>query len=494
MKRIIGVDIGASGGKMGIAGFDGERLNIHEYRDFINRPVRTGTAFYWDVFSLYNAILDGMAEFRGKYGEADTIAVDTWGASYALLDGQGRMMEPMYHYRDLRTVNSMEEIEKRLPLRTLFRLTGCQCNRTYTLPQMYTYVTEGNKYILDNAKTMLFLPDLLCYFMGGAKTCELSIAGTSGLMNKNLKDWSKAAMRAFGIPQDIFPQLVDSATYKGKIAQHVMDYTGMENTRIIATVEHDSAAAVAAIPNFGKNRLYISIGTNVSMGVEKDKSVISDTAFRRGFKNTGGIGRSAIVYRDFSACWHLNEFMRTKREKGVVYSNSDLIEIAEKTPSPKVFIDLEYPDFINGIGDFCIKMNNYFKLTGQRTLSEDGEFIRCIFESIALKTHHYARNFIKMGEEFSSVHVVNGATRNKLLMQMISSVLGREISAGMTYATINGNILTQLIAEHEVSSVEQMREISAKSFDMEHYEPQDRELWKELVGIYESAICKDYAE
>ena len=41
--------------------------------------------------------------------------------------------------------------------------------------------------------------------------------------------------------------------------------------------------------------------------------------------------------------------MRTKREKGVVYSNSDLIEIAEKTPSPKVFIDLEYPDFINGI-------------------------------------------------------------------------------------------------------------------------------------------------
>ena len=170
MKRIIGVDIGASGGKMGIAGFDGERLNIHEYRDFINRPVRTGTAFYWDVFSLYNAILDGMAEFRGKYGEADTIAVDTWGASYALLDGQGRMMEPMYHYRDLRTVNSMEEIEKRLPLRTLFRLTGCQCNRTYTLPQMYTYVTEGNKYILDNAKTMLFLPDLLCYFMGGAKT------------------------------------------------------------------------------------------------------------------------------------------------------------------------------------------------------------------------------------------------------------------------------------------------------------------------------------
>lgn len=92
------------------------------------------------------------------------------------------------------------------------------------------------------------------------------------------------------------------------------------------------------------------------------------------------------------------------------------------------------------------------------------------------------------------MHVVNGATRNRLLMQMISSVLGREISAGMTYATINGNILTQLIAEQEVSSVEQMRQISAKSFDMEHYEPQDRELWKELVGIYESAICKDYAE
>lgn len=494
MKKIIGVDIGASGGKMGLAGFDGERLEIHEYRDFVNRPVRTGPAFYWDVFSLYNSVLDGMAEFREKYGDADTIGIDTWGASFGLLDEKGRLMEPMYHYRDMRTVNSMEEIEKRLPLRTLFRLTGCQCNRTYTLPQMYTYVTEGSRYVLENAKTMLFLPDLLCYFMGGAKTCEMTIAGTSGLMNKNLKDWSGAAMRAFGLPEDIFPELVDAATYKGKIAQHVSDYTGMHNTRIIATVEHDSAAAVAAIPGFGKNRLYISIGTNISMGVEKDRAMISDTAFKRGFKNTGGINRSAIVYRDFSACWHLNEFMRTKREKGVVYTNSDLVKIAERTPSPKVFIDLEHPDFNNGIGDFCIKMNNYFKLTGQRTLSDDAEFIRCIFESIALKTRHYARNFIKMGEEFSSVHVVNGATRNHLLMQMISDVLGCEISAGMIYATINGNILTQLLAEKEVSSVEQMRQISSRSFEMVRYEPQNESLWSELVGIYESAICKEYAE
>ena len=109
-KKVIAVDIGASSGKMAFGEFDGSQLLVREYRDFANRPVDIGTALYWDVFSLHNAIVDGMAYFKEKYGEADVVAVDTWGASYGLLDKKGRLMEPVYHYRDERTRTTIQDM------------------------------------------------------------------------------------------------------------------------------------------------------------------------------------------------------------------------------------------------------------------------------------------------------------------------------------------------------------------------------------------------
>ena len=297
-KKVIAVDIGASSGKMAFGEFDGSQLLVREYRDFANRPVDIGTALYWDVFSLHNAIVDGMAYFKEKYGEADAVAVDTWGASYGLLDKKGRLMEPVYHYRDERTRTTIQDMNSVMNTYELFRLTGCQCNRTYTLPQLYSYRAE-NSAVLYNASSMLLLPDLLGYFLTGVKTTEMTIAGTSCLMENRQENWSIEVARRFGIPEKLYTEIVEPRTFKGNRRQEIQIQTGMKNTRLVATVGHDSAAAVAAIPDFGENKLYISIGTNVSMGVERSECLLSREGYLKGFKNTGGIDRKKIIYRDF---------------------------------------------------------------------------------------------------------------------------------------------------------------------------------------------------
>lgn len=486
--QILGVDIGASGGKMGVAGFDGNKLDIREYKDFINRPVQIKTALYWDAFALYNSIVDGMAQIRKDHGRIDTMAIDAWGATYGLLDKKGRLLEPVYHYRDVRTETAMEDVCKVASMKELFEMTGCQCNRTYTLPQIYTYVTENNLSVLENAHDLLFMPDLLSYFLGGDRTCEMTIAGTSGLMENQQVEWNYDLFKKFGFPEHIFPAIVEPGTIRGELGDWVKSATNMNDTKLIATVEHDSAAAVAAIPGFGKNRLYISIGTNVSMGVERDECLLTDEAFEKGFKNTGGINRKKIIYRDFSASWHMNEFKRTRAEQGTEYSHPQLVKIAEGAASPGSFIDVEYQDFNNAGGDYLLKMKNYFAQTGQNMPESDAELIRCIYESIALKVAHYAQALRDLGEDFDSVHIVNGATRNELLMQMIANALGMEVEAGMPYATINGNILTQLLATGEVADLDQLRDVSRNSFEMKVYEPQNQNEWKEIVETYQSVM------
>ena len=486
-KKVIAVDIGASSGKMAFGEFDGSQLLVREYRDFANRPVDIGTALYWDVFSLHNAIGDGMAYFKEKYGEADAVAVDTWGASYGLLDKKGRLMEPVYHYRDERTRTTIQDMNSVMNTYELFRLTGCQCNRTYTLPQLYSYRAE-NSAVLYNASSMLLLPDLLGYFLTGVKTTEMTIAGTSCLMENRQENWSIEVARRFGIPEKLYTEIVEPRTFKGNLRQEIQIQTGMKNTRLVATVGHDSAAAVAAIPDFGENKLYISIGTNVSMGVERSECLLSREGYLKGFKNTGGIDRKKIIYRDFSACWHLNEFIRTRKEQGITYSFVDLINMALEVKNPVPWFDVEVLSFNEAGGDFCRKMNQYFAQTGQRELTEDGEFVRSIYESIVLKIRHYAEALKELGIIYGRINIINGAVRNSLLMQMISNALGKEVYAGMEYATLTGNLLTQLYAMGEVKTVKEMRSLSAECFSMKQYGPEEQEYWTETAEKYERII------
>lgn len=486
-KKVIAVDIGASSGKMAFGEFDGSQLLVREYRDFANRPVDIGTALYWDVFSLHNAIVDGMAYFKEKYGEADAVAVDTWGASYGLLDKKGRLMEPVYHYRDERARTTIQDMNSVMNTYELFRLTGCQCNRTYTLPQLYSYRAE-NSAVLYNASSMLLLPDLLGYFLTGVKTTEMTIAGTSCLMENRQENWSIEVARRFGIPEKLYTEIVEPRTFKGNLRQEIQIQTGMKNTRLVATVGHDSAAAVAAIPDFGENKLYISIGTNVSMGVERSECLLSREGYLKGFKNTGGIDRKKIIYRDFSACWHLNEFIRTRKEQGITYSFVDLINMALEVKNPVPWFDVEVLSFNEAGGDFCRKMNQYFAQTGQRELTEDGEFVRSIYESIVLKIRHYAEALKELGIIYGRINIINGAVRNSLLMQMISNALGKEVYAGMEYATLTGNLLTQLYAMGEVKTVKEMRSLSAECFSMKQYGPEEQEYWTETAEKYERII------
>ena len=59
------------------------------------------------------------------------------------------------------------------------------------------------------------------------------------------------------------------------------------------------------------------------------------------------------------------------------------------------------------VGYFCRKMNQYFAQTGQRELTEDGEFVRSIYESIVLKIRHYAEALKELGIIYGRINIIN---------------------------------------------------------------------------------------
>lgn len=491
-KIVIAADLGASGGKMARGSFDGGQLTIDDYFDFSNQPLALNGNLYWDLFGLYKNILEGITHYS-KGQETASVGIDTWGASYGFLDRKGRLLEPVYHYRDMRTEQSLEKLYEILPKKEVFELTGCQPNRSYTLPQLYSYV-EHSEPVMELADQMLFLPDLLEYFLCGERNTERSIAGTSGLMRPEQNDWADEVFTRLKIQNRMLTKIIDTGTVRGDILPEAARITGAAGAKVIAVAGHDTASAVVGIPGFGVNQIYLSIGTNINMGIELSHSVVSEKAFEGGFKNAGVIGERKILYRDFAAFWLLNELRRTWQEEGVHYDYQAIMEMACGCESKKVFVDTDDAELNNAGGNAKEKMNSYLRRTEQDTLETDAQFVICILESIALKVK-YCVEFLRdqMGIPVKRIAGVNGGSRNYVLMQFISNALGMPVYGGMPYATLAGNVLTQLYALGEVGSVEEIRELSQKSFEMREYEPHlaEKKRWDEdMQRMIAKGICK----
>ena len=66
-----------------------------------------------------------------------------------------------------------------------------------------------------------------------------------------------------------------------------------------------------------------------------------------------------------------------------------------------------------------------------------------------------------------------------LLNQMTADSTGCEVVAGPVEATSVGNVLVQMMATGEISSLAEGREIVANSFEPQRYTPNDSDSWNE---------------
>lgn len=101
-KNVLAIDFGASSGRAILGRYDGETITLQEIHRFSNDPVQLGDTLYWDVLRLFHEVKQSLLKSK-KFGELDSIAIDTWGVDFSLLDKNGHLLENPIHYRDSRT-------------------------------------------------------------------------------------------------------------------------------------------------------------------------------------------------------------------------------------------------------------------------------------------------------------------------------------------------------------------------------------------------------
>ncbi len=466
-KTVLAVDLGAESGRVMAVHFDGQSLALEELHRFPNMVIEVGGTLHWDFLRLWHDIKTGIE--KGKAHHPASIGVDTWGVDFGLLDAQGELIGNPVNYRDSRTDGMMEQVFSKVPRSEVFAQTGIQFMPINTLYQMMSLVANASPQ-LDIAQTFLTAPDLINYWLTGAKVCEFSNATTTQLYNPVTQGWATEMMDTLGIPSQIFPEIVQPGTNLGMY----------EGVPIIAPACHDTGSAVAAVPTQTANYAYISSGTWSLVGLEVPEAIVSEEALAVNATNEGGVYSTFRLLKNVMGLWVVQQCRATWAAAGQEYDYDELVGLAEKAPGLRSIIPATDPMFLSP-GDHPQLIRDYCAQTGQPIPETPGAVIRCVLDSLALAYRNVLQQLLTLSRQQADViHIVGGGTQNTLLNQLTADATGITVLTGPIEATVIGNALVQLISLGELDDLSQARQLVAEMGELQRYEPQNTTAWDDL--------------
>lgn len=477
--KMIAVDLGASSGRVILGKFNGNSLCIEETNRFSNVPVDVKGISYWNILGLYQEIKHGVRS-AGNAGNSDiaSIGIDTWGNDFGLLDSKGNLLGNPVHYRDNRTLGMMEKVFEIIPRESVFKQTGIQFMRLNGLYQLFSMVYNRQP-VMDIADKLLLIPDLLVYFLTGMAVSEFTDATTTQMYNPTASDWAKDMLSKLGIPLKIFTDIVRPGTVIGRLTDENAKEFGFNNTLVTAVAEHDTGSAVVAVPTENEDFVYISSGTWSLMGVELKSPIINDKTYKYNFTNEGGAFGTYRLLKNVMGLWIVQECKRYWDNIGEEYTFAQLEEMAWNSEQFKCLIDPDDDIFINP-GNMPSNIVKFCKETGQKPPITKGEFVRCIMESLALKYRYVLERIEEItGKMYSTIHVVGGGVKDKMLCSFTAYSTARKVIAGPVEATAIGNIVIQAMALKEIGSLKEARKIIKSSFPAKEYLLENSEDWNE---------------
>ena len=479
MKRnLLAFDLGASNGRAILGQFDGEKITMTELHRFENNYIEMNGVYYWDTPNLYNQLKTGLLKFvQGGYGDLDSFGIDTWGVDYGLLDKNGQLAGLPRSYR-LGNQDDIDAVKAVIPEHELYARSGIDTTLTFnTLYQLYRRKRENDP-ALEVADTMLLTPDLLGYFLTGAKGTEYTIATTTQLYNPTTKDWDWETIDQLGLPRKIFTKIDPTGTIRGHIRPAVCEEIGINPAAFVAVGSHDTASAVAAIPGTG-SFAFCSSGTWSLFGAEMDKPDLTPAAHDAHFSNEGTIQGGYRPLNTIIGMWIIQECRRDWLKNGMDISWDEVVNQAKAAEPLRSIINPDSPEFYAG-GNMEKKIQEFCRKTGQPVPETVGQVARCVYESLALKYRCALEGLEKMkGQRIDSLNIVGGPINNKFLNQLIADSLDRDVVTGPVEGAAIGNLLTQAMALGDIKDLDHLRQVVRNSESVTTWKPNHTELWEQ---------------
>jgi rhamnulokinase len=440
----IAIDLGAESCRVSLLRWQGGEPRIKIVHRIPNGPVHHGKAMQWPLGSIQSGIEEGLCKAAAIATEGiASIAVDSWSVDYVRLAPDGGPLHHPYCYRDERTEPVKQATDKAIAARELYERTGVLPHRINTIYQLLADQAAG----IDARAPWVMLPEYILYWLGGRRVGEHTNASHSGLVNLKTGDWDRELFEELGLALDAAPPIVPSGTVLGRLKGPLASLPALSNTDLIAPACHDTASAIAGIPSSLDSTLYICSGTWSLVGTVLSASETSAEAFQARYTNLGAAGGGVCFHSLVNGMWLLKQCMEAWSSEGRVWEIEELIARAAESGFPGL-IDVDAEPLLLD-SDMPERINHQLWRRRWATIPDvagnEPVFARVIFESLADRYAFALTSLEKLlGRKLDRIHILGGASRNKLLTELTEQRTHRPVEIGHPESSTIGNFAVQL--------------------------------------------------
>ena len=463
-KYYLAVDIGASSGRHMLASMKDGKMQLEEVYRFPNGMDNKNGTLCWDVERLITEIKNGLKKCKEIGKIPISMGIDTWGVDYVLLDKDDNILGDTAGYRDSRTEGMDEKVYEVIPQDNLYARTGIQKQIFNTIYQLMA-VKQSHPEYLEQAETILMIPDYFNFLLTGVKKNEYTEATTGQLISPKTNDWDYELIDMLGYNSRMFLPVSMPGTVVGDFTEEVQKEVGF-NCTVVLPATHDTGSAVLAVPTNDDDAVYISSGTWSLMGIERKEADCSMESMKANFTNEGGYDHRFRYLKNIMGLWMIQS---VKKEFTEDLSFAEICEMASKETISSI-VDcnddcfLAPKSMIGAVQKFC-------RDTDQQVPETVGEISSVIYNSLA-KCYGDTVEEIEAitGKKYSTIYVVGGGSNAGYLNELTAKYTGRKVSAGPSEATAIGNIIVQMLHDGVFASLPEARTCVKESFDVKMYE------------------------
>jgi rhamnulokinase len=441
-RALVAIDLGAESCRVSLLRWIENKPQIQLVHRCPNGAEETAGGLRWNLHHILQELDFGLNECALIATEGiRSIAVDGWGVDYVRLDENGQALADPFCYRDERTVAAESAFHDRISSERMRELTGIQIMRINTAYQLFADPPKLH------AHGWINLPEYILSRLGGRPVAELTLATHSQLVALD-HTWSPEIFAALGQPITSAPELVKPGTDIGQLTGPLAALPSFTSTRLIAPACHDTASAIAAVPDAADDWAYISSGTWSLVGTVLDAPVNTYAARAENFTNLGGVDNTICFHKNVNGMWLLRQCLETWSAEGTTYAVPDLVAAAALYPARDYVLNVDDPDLLLQ-GHMPQRINAQLKSRGlpeiDPTPEHAADLASFIFHSLAARYAEVLANVAAItGKHLRKLYIMGGGSQNELLNKLTAEVTGLQVIRAGTECSTVGNFAVQL--------------------------------------------------
>jgi xylulokinase len=259
---LLGIDVGATSCRALVVSTQGISL-AQAYREY-GLVLGAEKVPEIDAQAAWAAVRQVIGEvaLRTRQDPIRALSVSSLGEALVPVSAEGHIaghgvLEPAWH-----AAPYGKRLEERLGAERLFEITGQLPGSPYPLAQL-CWLREHQPALFYGAARFLPLSSLICSLLGGASTCDYSLASRSALFDITAKRWSREILEACGLPSSKLPEVASAGSAVGTVSSGMARELGLPPGVRMALGGHDLGCSALGAGVVRSGMLVYSLGATI---------------------------------------------------------------------------------------------------------------------------------------------------------------------------------------------------------------------------------------